>query len=169
VLVLHMIGSHGPAYHLRYPPEFERFTPACKTAEFAKCTPQEIANAYDNTILFTDHILSQTIDLLAAQTRVIPAVIYASDHGESLGEDGLYLHAAPWFMAPEVQTKVPMVLWLSDAYKATFQLDAACLAAKAALPTSHDMLFHSVLGLMDIQTETRDPALDLTTDCRMQG
>ncbi|MES2667082.1 MAG: sulfatase-like hydrolase/transferase [Pseudomonadota bacterium] len=166
VLVLHMIGNHGPAYYLRYPPADEVFSPACNTSEFADCTPQEIVNAYDNAVLFTDRILSQTIDLLAAQDRVVPAMLYVSDHGESLGEDGLYLHAAPGFMAPDVQTKVPMVMWLSDAFETVMKLDSACLAARAAQPVSHDQVFHSVLGLMDVTTAVRDPALDLTAACR---
>ena len=169
VLVLHMIGSHGPAYSLRYPPEFARFTPACTFTDFAKCTPDEIVNAYDNTVLFTDHVLSSAIDMLAAQDRVIPAMVFVSDHGESLGEDGLYLHAAPMFMAPEVQTKVPMVWWLSDAFAQTMKLDTGCLTRKAAEPVSHDVLFHSVLGLMDVTTSVRDAALDLTAGCRVMG
>ncbi|MDO9525917.1 MAG: phosphoethanolamine--lipid A transferase [Gemmobacter sp.] len=169
VLVLHSIGSHGPAYHLRYPPEFARFSPACQSTDFAKCSPAEIVNAYDNTIVFTDHILSTIIDMLAAQDQVIPSMIYLSDHGESLGENGLYLHAAPGFIAPDVQTKVPMVMWVSDAFQRTMQLDAACLGAKAERPTSHDVLFHTVLGLMDVSTEVHDDALDLVAGCRISG
>lgn len=166
VLVLHMIGSHGPAYHLRYPPEFDRFTPACPTADFAKCTTEEIVNAYDNTILFTDHVLAQAIGLMAAQDRVMPAMLYMSDHGESLGEGGLYLHAAPMFMAPDTQRKVPFLMWFSDGYKTAMGLDQACVARRAATPVSHDNLFHTVLGLMDITTTAHDPALDLTAGCR---
>lgn len=166
VVVLHQIGSHGPAYYLRYPPEYERFAPACNSAEFDKCTPAEITNAYDNTIAFTDHVLASTIDMLKAQERVIPALIYVSDHGESLGESGLYLHGAPYFMAPEHQTKVPMLMWLSPAYTETLAVDTACLGAKTGQPLSHDNLFHSVLGLLDIQTAARQPGLDLLADCR---
>lgn len=166
VLVFHQIGSHGPSYSLRYPRAFERFTPACHTAEFANCTPEEIRNAYDNSLAYTDHILAELIDQLNADDRVIPALVYASDHGESLGENGIYLHGAPWLMAPETQTQVPMVLWLSDRFRATMQLDAPCLAETAARPASHDNLFHSVLGLMDIRTKVRDASLDLVSACR---
>ena len=165
VLFLHMIGSHGPSYHLRYPADAEHFAPACQTPEFADCTQQEITNAYDNSIRMTDRVIAQTIDLLAAQSDVIPAILYLSDHGESLGEDGLYLHAAPWFMAPDTQTRVPMLMWLPDSYARTFQVDRPCLAQKAAQPQSQDSVFHTVLGLMDIVTEVRTPALDLTA-CR---
>ncbi|SNX68273.1 lipid A ethanolaminephosphotransferase [Cereibacter ovatus] len=166
VLVLHQIGSHGPAYHLRYPRAFERFSPACHSAEFSRCTDEEIRNAYDNTIAFTDHVLAAMIDRMAAQDRAIPALVYVSDHGESLGENGLYLHGAPRFMAPETQTRVPMVLWLSEPFRAAMALDQGCLRDRAAEPASHDNMFHSVLGLMDIRTTARDAALDRVSTCR---
>ncbi|APE45378.1 phosphatidylethanolamine--Kdo2-lipid A phosphoethanolamine transferase [Sulfitobacter alexandrii] len=166
VLVLHQIGSHGPTYYLRYPPEFERFAPACRTAEFKECTSEEIVNAYDNTIAYTDSVLAAMIDLLAAQKTLDTALVYVSDHGESLGESGLYLHGSPYFMAPDVQTTVPMVLWLSEGFKATFGLDATCLAKKADDQLSHDNLFHSLLGMLDISTEVHDPALDIFASCR---
>jgi lipid A ethanolaminephosphotransferase len=166
VLVLHQIGSHGPTYHLRYPPAFEQFTPACRTAEFKKCTPQQIINAYDNTILYTDEILAQIIALLGARDSLATAMLYVSDHGESLGEGGLYLHGTPYFMAPKEQTHVPMILWLSDAFTRQFSLDGACIADQRDAPLSHDNLFHSLLGLLDIVTEERDTALDIFTPCR---
>lgn len=168
VLVLHMIGSHGPAYHLRYPPAFERFTPACRSADFSVCSREEIRNAYDNTIVYTDHVLARLIDDLAAQDRVIPALLYVSDHGESLGEGGLYLHGAPYFLAPEVQTKVPMILWMSERFQAAMGVGAACIDAQARESLSHDVLFHTVLGLMDIGTSARQDGLDLTAVCRAQ-
>ncbi|MCU0816692.1 MAG: sulfatase-like hydrolase/transferase [Cypionkella sp.] len=166
-LVLHMIGSHGPAYHLRYPPERAPFQPECQTAVFADCTPAQIVNSYDNTILETDHVLSQAIDLLATSDRVLPGLIFLSDHGESLGEDGLYLHAAPKFMAPDVQTKVPMVMWLAPSFAGSLGLETSCLRTAAKSAISHDNLFHTVLGLLDIETGARDSALDLATPCRM--
>ncbi|KIN71812.1 phosphoethanolamine transferase [Sulfitobacter guttiformis] len=166
VLVLHQIGSHGPTYHLRYPAQFERFTPACNTAEFKLCSPDEIVNAYDNTIAYTDEILAQTIEFLDAQERLSTALIYVSDHGESLGEAGLYLHGSPYFMAPATQTKVPMILWMSQTFTEQFGLDKDCLAAKRDAPLSHDNLFHSLLGMLDVQTQARTPALDLFETCR---
>ena len=166
VLVLHMIGNHGPAYHLRYPPGSAAFTPDCQSAEFARCTLDEIVNAYDNAILWTDHVLSETIDRLAADDAALSAMVYVSDHGESLGESGLFLHAAPMFMAPETQTKVPMVLWTAPGFRAALGLDDACLHKAATRPTSHDAVFSSVLGLLDVATTARDPALDLAAPCR---
>lgn len=166
VLFIHMMGSHGPSYYLRYPQEAEHFTPACRTSEFADCTTDEIVNAYDNSIRFTDHVIASTIDILAAQSDVIPAVFFLSDHGESLGEDGLYLHAAPYFMAPDWQTHVPMVMWFSDAYKTTLKVDPACIAARSGQPHSQDNVFHTVLALMDIQTEVRNRELDILGGCQ---
>ena len=168
VVVLHQIGSHGPSYWLRYPEDREVFKPACHTPELAKCSAQEVVNAYDNTILETDRFLSQIIDMMGAQDRVTPALFYVSDHGESLGEGGLYLHGAPWFMAPPEQTRVPMLMWLSPAFRDTLGLDTACLATRTGDSVSHDNMFSTVLGVMDIATSVRDDALDLTQGCRSQ-
>ena len=169
VLVLHQIGSHGPSYYLRYPEEGASFTTACATSEVAKCTPDELRNAYDNTLLYTDKVVATSIDILDGIDRVIPMVFYASDHGESLGENGLYLHGAPWFMAPVQQIKVPMVLWMSDRYQTALGVSMDCVRQKSALPLSHDNMFSSILGLADVQTTVIDPSLDLTKGCRGKG
>ena len=166
VIVLHQIGSHGPSYWLRYPADRELFKPACQTAELTDCSSEEIVNAYDNTIAYTDWFLAQVIDLLDASDRVIPAMYYVSDHGESLGEGGLYLHGTPRFMAPEYQTRVPMVLWMSQRFRDSLALDDGCLAARAADPVSHDNLFSTVLGMLDVTTTAKDARLDLAGTCR---
>ena len=165
-IVLHTVGSHGPSYYLRYDPATAPFGPACNTGELGKCTPEEIVNAYDNTIAFTDRVLAEIIDSLAQAQNVVPVMIYVSDHGESLGENGLYLHAAPWFMAPEVQTHVPMLTWVSPEAGPRLGVTTDCLAPLRDAALSHDNLFSTVLGLLDIQTTMRDPALDLTAGCR---
>lgn len=166
VLVLHQIGSHGPAYYLRYPEEFRRFTPECRSAEFSECTREEIVNAYDNTIAYTDHILAGVIDRLQkVEDRLDVSMLYMSDHGESLGELGLYLHGAPYMIAPSQQTHVPFVLWLGKDAKAAYS--AACLDRETTQPQSHDNLFHTVLGMMRVTTTVRDPALDLLSPCRL--
>lgn len=165
VLVLHMIGSHGPAYYLRYPEARAAFQPDCRSTQFSDCTTEEIINAYDNSIRETDYVLTKSIDLLAASDRVLPALLYLSDHGESLGENGLYLHAAPSFMAPVEQTKVPFVIWMAPRFSAAMDIDQACLTAMKDAPLSHDHLFSTVLGLLDIRTVVRNPALDLTAAC----
>jgi lipid A ethanolaminephosphotransferase len=167
VLVLHQLGNHGPAYYLRYPEEFRKFVPDCRSVEFDTCTPETITNAYDNALLYTDHILSEVIDTLGAQgDRLDTAMIYMSDHGESLGENGLYLHGAPYMFAPTQQTHVPFVLWMSPGLQQSSGVEQACLAATANAPLSHDNLFHSVLGLMQVTTDVRDPALDIFANCR---
>lgn len=166
VLVLHQIGSHGPAYSLRYPQEFRRFTPDCRAADFSECTREEIVNAYDNTIAYTDHILASVIDRLEKQEdRLDVSMLYMSDHGESLGELGLYLHGTPYMIAPSQQTHVPFVLWLGRDAKRAYSAD--CLDAEKARPQSHDNLFHTVLGMMRVETTVRDPALDLMSACRL--
>lgn len=169
VVVMHQLGSHGPAYFKRYPAAFKRFTPACENEDLRHCTAQEILNAYDNSLLYTDHFLSRVIDFLdSAQARYDTAMLYLSDHGESLGESGLYLHGMPYAIAPDVQKRVPMVMWLSPAFSRHFGVDPACLRARAQAPLSHDHLFHSVLGLLDVQTTAYNPALDLSAGCRVR-
>ncbi|AXX97752.1 phosphoethanolamine transferase [Profundibacter amoris] len=166
VLVFHMIGSHGPAYYLRYPKEYERFTPTCDKSELKDCSQDEIINTYDNTIAYTDHILAETIKFLQTQDNVIPAMFYMSDHGESLGENGIYLHGTPYFMAPDTQTRVPMILWFSQAYNNAFGLDPACMDTRAKQPATHENMFHTILGMMDINTSERNPDLDVVSACR---
>ena len=166
-VVLHMLGNHGPAYFERYPAAFRRFTPACETAELRRCSREEIVNAYDNALLYTDHVLAQLIARLGALAeRYDTAMVFVSDHGESLGENGLYLHGLPYAIAPAEQLKVPMSWWLSPGFVASFGLDRGCLAARARQPASHDHLFHSVLGLLQVEASEYAAALDLTRGCR---
>jgi lipid A ethanolaminephosphotransferase len=169
VIVLHQIGSHGPSYWLRYPPERETFSPTCKTPELTDCTSEEIVNAYDNTIAYTDFFLAQVIDQLNAQDRVIPAMYYVSDHGESLGEGGIYLHGTPYFMAPEDQTRVPMVIWMSERFRATLGLDQACMAGRTGEAVSHDNMFSTVIDLLDVVTTAEVEALDMADTCRKKA
>jgi lipid A ethanolaminephosphotransferase len=168
VIVLHMMGSHGPAYYKRYPAEFERFRPACKESQFSRCERSEIINAYDNTIVYTDYVLSQVIELLRINDgRGLPStMLYLSDHGESLGENNIYLHGLPYAFAPSLQKHVPMLLWLSPKMQAGFRIDTACLEARRHEPLSHDNFFHSVLGLLDIETKEYAHELDIFANCR---
>lgn len=167
VLVLHSIGSHGPTYYLRYPEAFRTFMPDCRTAELGNCKDEDIVNAYDNSILYTDHVLSSVIETLKARSATLQtAMVYMSDHGESLGENGLYLHGAPYVIAPDVQTHVPFFVWLDDGFARSMDLDRACLEGTASMQRSHDNLFHSVLGMMNVQTTVYDPALDIFAACR---
>ena len=167
VVVLHQLGSHGPAYFSRYPPAFRRFTPTCDTGELRKCSPEQIVNAYDNSLLYTDHMLAETIRFLQSrQSTHDTALLYVSDHGESLGEHNLYLHGMPWAIAPREQTQVPMLMWFSPGFEASFGVETGCLRERATLPASHDHLFHTVLGMLDLHTAIYDGAFDLTKPCR---
>jgi lipid A ethanolaminephosphotransferase len=166
-VVLHQLGSHGPAYFKRYPSAFGRFTPACQEEELRRCSHAEIVNAYDNSILYTDHVLGRVLDFLQAQEqRFDTAMLYVSDHGESLGESGLYLHGVPYPIAPEVQTHVPMVVWLSPSFARSAGIDMGCLRNRAAQPASHDNLFHSMLGVLDVQTQAYESDMDIFAPCR---
>ncbi|MFZ5545017.1 MAG: phosphoethanolamine transferase [Pseudomonadota bacterium] len=171
LIVLHMLGNHGPSYFRRYPPTFARFQPECRDDDLRKCQVQEIVNSYDNALLYTDQVLATTIGRLQAHAdQVDSAMIFVSDHGESLGEKGLFLHGIPYPIAPDEQTRVPMLFWASDGFEAAAGLDAGCLLPElrrqAAKPQAHDALFHTVLGLMDIRTSLREPSLDLVSTCR---
>ena len=167
VLVLHQLGNHGPAYFRRYPEAFRRFTPTCDDEDLSKCSREQVANSYDNALLYSDHVLARSIDMLKElEPRYDTALLYVSDHGESLGENGLYLHGLPYSIAPAEQTRVPMVMWLSSGFAARTRLDTACLRTQAARPAAHDNLFHTVLGLLDVRTAVRDDTLDLTAACR---
>ncbi|MCI1021458.1 phosphoethanolamine--lipid A transferase [Pseudomonas putida] len=166
VLVLHYKGSHGPAYYKRYPTQFKKFGPVCETNELDKCEQQEVINAYDNSILYTDYVTAGLIDILAANNKFDTALMYVSDHGESLGEGGLYLHGLPYAMAPDEQTKVPLVLWMSDSLAKSERLNLGCLKAQTSSPLSHDNLFHTVLGMMNVQTSSYRSALDFMAPCK---
>ena len=167
LLVMHQMGSHGPAYAKRSAPDVKRFTPECKTNVLADCSHGELMNAYDNSIAHTDRFLSRTIDWLQAQSsRYDTGMLYMSDHGESLGEYGLFLHGLPYNIAPDVQKHVPMVAWFGDGLRAREKLSTACLRSDQDVALTHDNLYHTVLGVMDVQTPTYKPALDAFAHCK---
>lgn len=167
ILFLHLIGSHGPTYAQRYPKEWEKFKPACQTSDLQKCSDEEIRNAYDNTILFTDHVIAELIQKLKQYDDTYQlALVYMSDHGESLGENGLYLHGTPYAFAPDEQTHIPFQLWMSDDMISHDKIDMNCLKAKAEKGGfSHDNLAPTLLHLMDIDTEAYNPKQDVLLGC----
>jgi lipid A ethanolaminephosphotransferase len=167
VLVMHHMGSHGPAYSKRSPPSKKPFIPECTSNALQECSPQALVNAYDNSIAYTDYVLGRTIDWLKTHeaTHHI-GMLYISDHGESLGENQLYLHGMPFAIAPKEQTHVPMLMWLSPSMQASTQLSPNCLAQQRQQALSHDHLFHTVLGLLRIQTQTYKSTLDALQNCR---
>ncbi len=167
VFAFHQIGSHGPAYSKRYPARFERFTPVCNTNELKQCSEEQIRNAYDNSIVYTDYNLARQIAILKSLSDHFDTVlIYVSDHGESLGEKGLYLHGAPYMFAPIEQKKVPFVLWMSDGYRRRFSLDSACMRTLVDKPFSHDNLYHTVLGGMGVKNAMYRAGMDIFAACR---
>ncbi|MDD2700106.1 MAG: phosphoethanolamine--lipid A transferase EptA [Sideroxydans sp.] len=161
-VVLHQSGSHGPDYYNHYPADGEKFTPVCRSVQLQDCSPETVTNAYDNTILYTDRFLSGTIDILRSLPNAQTMMMYISDHGESLGEYGLYLHGTPYSLAPNVQKNIPYIVWTSDAFRQhkILNADAALAHAKHAQQT----VFHSIMGAFDLRSGIYDPALDIFKD-----
>lgn len=150
LIVLHQMGNHGPEYYRRYPKEFEKFKPMCMTGELQDCSKEEIDNSYDNAILYTDYFLSNVIDLLKKYDDThAAAMLYVSDHGESLGENGFYLHAAPYMIAPKEQTHVPAIVWMGK----HFDYKKEQLLPYKDYALSHDDVFCSLLVAFEIDTK----------------
>ncbi|WP_034951121.1 phosphoethanolamine transferase EptA [Erwinia oleae] len=169
VIVLHTIGSHGPTYYNRYPPAFRKFTPTCDTNEIQTCSNAQLVNTYDNTLLYVDYIVDKAIGVLKAhQDRFTGSLIYLSDHGESLGENGTYLHGMPYAIAPDVQTHVPMLIWLSDDYQKRFAVTRDCLQKRATQPYSQDNLFSTMLGMTGTVTREYRASDDILSACRVK-
>ena len=160
-IVLHQMGNHGPAYYKRYPKQFEKFIPACQTNQLEQCTSEEISNAYDNALLYTDYFLSQTIKLLKRNDNKFEAALfYISDHGESLGENNLYLHGLPYMIAPDEQIHVPMIMWFGNSFDKE-DINFEQLKKNSHQKLSHDNLFHTILGLMEIKSDIYDENMDI--------
>jgi len=153
LLVLHTSTSHGPSYYLKYPPQFEKFTPVAKSVEMSKCPRQEIVNAYDNTILYTDYLFAGLISTLkdVASQGWKCCAIFVGDHGESLGENDLYMHGVPISIAPKEQYEIPFIVWSSD---------PSC-QPKADGEISQYHVFHTVLDFLHIDSAVYDKELDL--------
>ena len=168
LVAFHLMGSHGPTYFRRYPASERAFMPDCPRSDIENCSNEELVNTYDNTIRYTDKVVGRLIDKLKSlESQYKVGLVYLSDHGESLGAMGLYLHGTPYKFAPDDQTRVPLMTWFSPQLQADRQLDMGCLAAEASSQRfSHDNLFHSMLGIMDVQTSVYDNKLDLFKPCR---
>ena len=159
LIVLHQMGNHGPAYYKRYPAAFEKFTPVCKTSNMGACSTEQVINAYDNAILYTDYFLSRVIKLLKQNDDTFEtAMVYVSDHGESLGENGLYLHAMPYFLAPDTQKHIPSVMWFG---RNLDQERLVKIEEKRKKRLSHDNIFSTLLGIFEIRTVAYDPKMDI--------
>ncbi|WP_434362126.1 phosphoethanolamine transferase EptA [Parasalinivibrio latis] len=167
VIVLHLIGSHGPTYYKRYPKEFQVFKPTCDTAEIQDCTQQALVNTYDNTVVYTDYILSRVIGVLKDNDiQHNTALLYLSDHGESLGESGIYLHGLPYDIAPVEQKTVPLIMWMSPSYMEHHKINRQCIVKNAKnVEYSQDNLFHTLLGMMSVTTQVYQPGMDILAGC----
>lgn len=165
VIVLHQMGSHGPAYAQRSPQAFKRFLPECASSHLPDCDAAALRNAYDNTIVYTDHVLGSAIAWLRTRSDYDGALLYVADHGESLGENNLYLHGLPYAIAPDVQKHVPWVTWLAPGFEQRSGVTLDCLRARGDARVTHDNLFHSVLGLMQVSTSAYRRALDAYAAC----
>ncbi|HUQ51250.1 MAG TPA: phosphoethanolamine--lipid A transferase [Gammaproteobacteria bacterium] len=167
-IVLHQRGSHGPAYYTDVPQWAKEYFPECNLASLRNCDRAAINNSYDNTILYTDYFLSRVIDELEKRSdEFTTAMLYVSDHGESLGENGLYLHGFPYAMAPREQIQVPMLLWASPSFYAQrAHVDPQCVRRSAQHDTSHDAIFHTLLPLFGVESPLYDEKLDLLAGCR---
>ena len=165
VLVLHQMGSHGPAYYKRSDEARKAFKPECTTNALADCSREQVQNVYDNSIRYTDHVLAGLIDWLKAQPQFATGMLYVSDHGESLGENGIYLHGMPWALAPEAQKHVPWIMW-TGGLASRSAVDWGCAGKSVDEPISHDNYYHTVLGLLGVQTPTYVRKLDMLASCR---
>ena len=158
IIVLHQMGNHGPAYYQRYPETFKKFTPVCESNQLETCTKEEINNAYDNALLYTDYFLSKIINFLKPYAKTSDAaMIYIADHGESLGENGLYLHGLPYFMAPQHQKHVGALMWFGK----DFPINKEKLKEKATQRYTHDNLFSTLLGLFHVKTKVYEKKMDI--------
>lgn len=168
LIVLHTIGSHGPTYYNRYPKEIRKFTPTCDTNEIQSCTQEQLVNTYDNTVLYVDYIVDKAIKLLQSkQDKFTTSLVYLSDHGESLGENGIYLHGLPYSIAPDTQKHVPMLVWLSDDYQKRYGVNYDCLKKESTQNEySQDNLFSTMLGILGVETTEYRAADDILKTCR---
>jgi lipid A ethanolaminephosphotransferase len=164
LIVLHQKGSHGPAYFKRTPQAFKKFVPECQASHVQSCTQQQLINAYDNTLVYTDHLLNELIKQLKQRPDVQSSLLYLSDHGESLGENDVFLHGLPYDIAPSAQTHIPMLMWFSDAIR-QHSVDVDCLTPRLDKAYSHDGLFHMLLGFFNVQTKVYQAQLDWLAGC----
>ena len=150
LILLHQMGNHGPAYYKRYPKEFEEYKPVCMTNELSKCDDQSVINGYDNAIRYTDYFLNATIDKLKLYEQDYDVVmVYISDHGESLGENNVYLHGLPYSIAPNAQKQVPVIIWSPNGNS----IDNNSLSSMINQPVSHDFITPTLLSFFNITTK----------------
>jgi len=166
LIILHMIGSHGPTYYRRYPEHASLFKPDCDRSDIQNCTTTELTNTYDNTIAYTDRILSELIKVLQESNETEKSLLYVSDHGESLGEKGLYLHGFPYALAPTEQTHIPMIFWSNKLTDSEFN---RCVELQHSKTFSHDNIFDTLLGLTHVNSNQYQPIYDIFNACKAEA
>ncbi len=150
LILLHQMGNHGPAYYKRYPKAFEEYKPVCMTNELSKCDDQSVINGYDNAIRYTDYFLDNIIETLKPYQQDYDVVmVYISDHGESLGENNIYLHGLPYGIAPNAQKQVPVIIWSPNGNS----IDNNSLSSMINQPVSHDFITPTLLKFFNITTK----------------
>ena len=145
ISTLHMIGSHW-YYKSRVTKDFEQFKPTIKSKYLGSLKDQELINSYDNTILYLDNFLNELIKKLQSSTKK-SILIYISDHGETLGEDGKWLHA----QSHEVSKNPAMLVWYSRNFEESYPSKIEKLKIKKNDSISTDFLFHSILDIGEIE------------------
>lgn len=156
---LHQTGSHGPSYATKYPPEFAHFQPVCDTVQVADCSQESLFNAYDNALRYTDYLLADLVAQLESLPDTDSVLIYVSDHGQSLGEGGLYLHGTPTAIAPSQQRRIPFLVWMSLGFQESRSLTYDAIMPDTTFP--HDFPFHSVMGAFGMKSDIYKPQFDI--------
>jgi lipid A ethanolaminephosphotransferase len=153
LIILHTSTSHGPQYASKYPKEFEVYKPVAKNVEEGEKNVGMLVNAYDNTIRYTDFLLDSLINTLRTMSDWKSCMIFISDHGESLGENKMFMHGLPMKLAPKEQYEIPFLVWTSENFR----------AYKSELPAVLDQhyIFHSVLNLLSIQSPAYNENQDI--------
>ena len=169
IIVLHQLGSHGPEYFRRSTEQQKHFLPECTDKQIQFCDTQSLRNAYDNSLIATDELLANVIRSLQQQHDYQAAMLYISDHGESLGENGTYLHGLPYWIAPQAQKHVPMIWWMSEEFEQKQGLSGDCIRDARDTQLSHDYLFHSLLGSFAVESKVYQPSLDFLQQCRRRA
>ncbi len=167
LVVLHQSGSHGPSYSKKYPKSFEKFKPVCDTVELRQCDNQSLINAYDNTILYTDYFLNNTVNILKGLENTSSVLMYMSDHGESLGEHNVYLHGTPYSVAPKEQKDVPFLVWMSPLFMKEHHVSPQDISQDSAYSQAN--IFHSVMGAFNLTSAIYDKQLDIYSNKHQKG
>ena len=162
------MGSHGPAYYQRSTAPYQPFKPSCDTNAIQGCSNSELLNSYDNSIVYTDHVLSSLIGILKSNTAYQTGFWYLSDHGESTGEHGMYLHGSPYAIAPSQQTHIPMLMWFSSAWHTGNPAQINCLTQQKSQKLSQDNLFPSLLTLLDVKSQVIDGKNNMLQQCGLK-